>query len=67
MDTLEGASPAQPSGRTENAVCWECGERLVCNEYVVCCTGTLFHVCPECEAKLNGSDESPEGTGPAEG
>ena len=53
MDTFEEATPAAKSGMMGEAVCWECGEKRQCYEYVVCCTGTLFHICPECEEKTN--------------
>jgi hypothetical protein len=32
-------------------ICWECGEERLCYEFVVCCAGTIFRLCPECEAK----------------
>ncbi len=39
------------------SVCWECGEDKDCIEYTVCCTGTLFHICPDCEKKVQARDE----------
>lgn len=56
MDTFEEATPALKCETMTDAVCWECGNRLVCHEYVVCCTGTLFHICPDCEAKVRGEE-----------
>lgn len=53
MDTLENASPAEKQPNMRVGTCWECGEVLPCHEYVVCCTGTVFHVCPACENKVN--------------
>lgn len=53
MEAFEHASPAEKSPNMIKAVCWQCGEELMCNEYVVCCTGTLFHICPACEEKAN--------------
>lgn len=50
MEQWEGASPAVRSAAMCKAVCWECGQDLECFEYIVCCTGTLFHICPACEA-----------------
>jgi hypothetical protein len=37
------------------AVCWECGNRKLCREIVVCCTGTVVHICTECDQKLRDS------------
>lgn len=57
MDTLEGASPAERQATMTMAVCWECGAERSCHEYIVCCTGTVFHVCPECEDRIDARDE----------
>lgn len=57
--------PAERQPTIMEAVCWECGERTMCAEYVVCCTGTMFHICPACEAKACGTaepEETPPGT-----
>jgi hypothetical protein len=48
MDTFENASPPQEQAEMVRAVCWECGQTKMCHEHIVCCTGTLFHTCPEC-------------------
>lgn len=68
MDTLESAAGATKNGNQVNAVCWECGEMTTCIEYIVCCTGTLFHICPACEAKVNDGDScaAPTGNLPAD-
>ncbi|MGL4465664.1 MAG: hypothetical protein ACRDD1_04485 [Planctomycetia bacterium] len=58
MDTFEEASPAQKSAGLHDAVCWECGENKLCYEYVVCCTGTMFHVCPDCEESKMEEEEA---------
>jgi len=34
------------------AQCWECGEKKMCYEHLVCCTGTRFHTCPECRKEI---------------
>ena len=57
MDTLESAAPPSRQPDKVEAVCWECGERRTCFEYVVCCTGTTFHVCDDCERKIQDRDE----------
>lgn len=57
MDQFENSAPAQKSPNMQKAVCWECGRELMCHEYIVCCTGTMFHICPECEEKTNAEDE----------
>jgi hypothetical protein len=57
VDEFDGAVKAEPSGTMVTAVCWECGQELLCREYVVCCTGTVFHICPDCEARLDSNDE----------
>ena len=66
MDTFEEAAPAVRSAQMTEAVCWECGRRLFCHEYIVCCTGTLFHICPECEEKTNSQDDASENPAPAQ-
>ncbi|MFO0944443.1 MAG: hypothetical protein U1D30_00625 [Planctomycetota bacterium] len=58
MDTFENASPAEKQPNMRQGTCWECGEELLCNEYVVCCTGTVFHVCPDCENKVQEKDSA---------
>lgn len=68
MDNLEGATPAERQPTLRTAVCWECGEEKRCSEFVVCCTGTVFHVCAECEANLEEADveETPPAARPPE-
>lgn len=53
MDNFENACPPQLSEDKVIAKCWECLQTLECTEYVVCCTGTMFHYCDECLKKLN--------------
>lgn len=36
------------------AICWECGREMPCHEHIICCTGTMFHVCPDCLANKYG-------------
>lgn len=55
MDTFEGAAGAKRQPNMKVGTCWECGEELLCTEYIVCCTGTVFHICPKCEQKVNES------------
>ena len=57
MSAFEDTNPAERQPEVVEAVCWECGERKECHEYVVCCTGTLFHLCDACEEKVR---EKPE-------
>lgn len=57
MDSFESAAPAQKQTTMRQAVCWDCGLETECFEYVVCCTGTLFHLCPACEAKGDEEDD----------
>lgn len=45
------------NGERVEATCWECGEQASCIEYIVCCTGTMFHVCPDCLEKLETDPE----------
>ena len=52
MDNFENASPPQIMEEKINAKCWECEQILLCNEFVVCCTGTMFHYCDTCLDKL---------------
>lgn len=59
MDNAEAAAGAQrQSDERTDAVCWECGENTPCYEYVVCCTGTLFHLCPACEERIQNGDDA---------
>jgi hypothetical protein len=60
MDAFEILPAADSHGIVPDAVCWECGERGECYEYVVCGAGTVFHVCVRCEEKLRSADEPPE-------
>lgn len=60
MDSCSDTAAAEKSPNMTEGVCWECGKHLLCNEYIVCCTGTIFHICPECEAKVNERDSSSE-------
>ncbi len=53
MDNFEQATPAERQEQLVDAVCWECGAKAICAEFIVCCTGTLFHVCAACEAKVD--------------
>jgi len=62
MDNFENASPPQesednasPPQESEDKVvakCWECLKTLECTEYIVCCTGTMFHYCEKCLLEL---------------
>ena len=61
MEQWEQASNAARQEGLKKAVCWECGQDLECIEYVVCCTGTMFHICPACEEKVNARDAAAEG------
>ncbi len=40
MDTFENATPPQEQPEMVLAQCWECGEKKMCYEHLVCCTGT---------------------------
>lgn len=60
MDTFEGAVGAERQPNQKVGTCWECGKELLCTEYIVCCTGTVFHICPECEAKVHGDEAAEE-------
>lgn len=66
MTAFEHAAPAEKSGQMVEAVCWECGAKVLCNEFIVCCTGTMFHICPDCEAKVEHSDDLPACPTPGE-
>lgn len=55
MEQWEQATPAQQQSEMRMAVCWECGKTLECFEYIVCCTGTIFHVCPDCQEKVEAN------------
>jgi len=52
MDNLEASNPPQKQEEMVQAQCWECGEHKICYEYIVCCTGTRFHTCKDCEERL---------------
>jgi len=52
MDTFENATPPQEQPEMVLAQCWECGEKKMCYEHLVCCTGTRFHTCPECRKEI---------------
>ena len=58
MDSLENAQPAERQNTTTEATCWECGKKTMCIEYIVCCTGTLFHICPDCEEVVQHGDDN---------
>ncbi len=57
MKTIDEANEAERQPGIIRAVCWECGNETDCYEYIVCCSGKLYHICPECESKL---DDDPE-------
>jgi hypothetical protein len=65
MDSFESASPPTRGPEMVEAVCWECGDRRTCFEYVVCCTGTTFHVCQACEDRVRAEDDAPACPNPA--
>jgi hypothetical protein len=52
MDNFEAATLAQIQKDMIKAECWECGELKICYEYIVCCTGTRFHTCIDCQIKI---------------
>ena len=52
MDNFEAANEPQRQPAMVVSKCWECGEEKKCIEYIVCCTGTKFYICPECEKKI---------------
>lgn len=57
MDNFENASPPQESEDMVFAKCWECGSEKTCREFVVCCTGTMFHYCDECLRAIRSRPE----------
>ena len=52
MDTFENATQPQEQPEMVMAQCWECVEKKMCHEHLVCCTGTRFHTCPECRKEI---------------
>jgi hypothetical protein len=56
MAAIDDVAGAERQPTTTQAVCRECGEKLECIEYIVCCTGTVFHICPACERKAQEED-----------
>jgi len=52
MDNFEAANAPQRQPEMVVSKCWECGKEKECIEYIVCCTGTKFYTCPECEKKI---------------
>ncbi|MCH9653437.1 MAG: hypothetical protein K0U86_05115 [Planctomycetes bacterium] len=52
MDTFENGTLAEEQMEMVMAKCWECGEKKLCYEHLVCCTGTRFHTCPECRKEI---------------
>ena len=52
MDTFENATQPQEQPEMVMAQCWECGEKKMCHEHLVCCTGTRFHTRPECRKEI---------------
>lgn len=52
MDTFENATFAQEQEELVFNICWECGEKKMCLEHIVCCTGTKFHTCLDCKNKI---------------
>ena len=52
MDNFEAANEPQRQPEMVVSKCWECGSEKECIEYIVCCTGTKFYTCPECEKKI---------------
>ena len=59
MATIDDVAGAERQPNTTTAVCWECGEKVECIEYIVCCTGTVFHICPACEQKAHEQPPAP--------
>ena len=57
MDRVDSAAPPERQPELVEAVCWECGAHRPCFEYVVCCTGTTFHVCQACEEQVRSRDD----------
>lgn len=56
MDNFEAANAPQQQPQRVVSKCWECGEEKECIEYIVCCTGTKFYTCPECQKKIEEED-----------
>lgn len=52
MDNFENGTLAQEQPDMVLAQCWECGEKKMCYEHLVCCTGTRIHTCPECRKEI---------------
>ena len=52
MDNFENGTLAQEQPDMVLAECWECGEKKMCYEHLMCCTGTRFHTCPECRKEI---------------
>lgn len=52
MDTFENSALADEDNVLEEATCWECWQQKECVRYTVCCTGTIFHICKECQEKV---------------
>lgn len=52
MDTFENATPPQEQEELAYALCWECGQKKLCIEHIVCCTGTRFYTCEDCRKKI---------------
>lgn len=63
MESWEDAAPAERQTGTRQAICWECGQERECFEYTVCCTGTIFHICPTCEAAVDNRPDEPADDG----
>lgn len=57
MDNFENACPPQINEDKVIAKCWECEQILECTEYVVCCTGTMFHYCDKCLRKIRNGQQ----------
>ena len=52
LETTDFGPPPTRQPELVEAVCWECGATGKCFEYIVCCTGTTFHVCEACEDRV---------------
>lgn len=57
MDNFEQGTLPQKQKDLVEATCWDCGTEKLCFEFIVCCTGTRFHTCPECERRIKESDD----------
>jgi hypothetical protein len=57
MDNFEQGTLPQKQKDLVEAVCWDCGTKKLCFEFIVCCTGTRFHTCRECERRIKESDD----------